>query len=507
MPSSRREFLQMMTAVGIGHVFGSQSRLCWGGEPDSGVSVAKWPDNPFLQGNYAPVHEEITAEQLKVIGKLPVELEGMFLRNGPNPQFPPKGKYHWFDGDGMVHGVHLRDGQASYRNRYVRTAGFEEERSAEKALWRGLLETPDLNRVLNGGELQKNAANTALVWHDGRLLALWEGGPPYELRLPGLETVGKFTYGDKLAHPFTAHPKIDPETGEMIFFGYQVMSPYLQHSVVAANGTLTHTTGIALPRPVMMHDFAITKNYSLFLDLPVTLSITRSMRGEPALKYEPDLNARVGVLPRYAKGEAIRWFEIEPCCVFHTLNAYEDGETVVLDACRFQSFPDLLADEATGDQLDPAGNYPLAPKLYRWTFDLSEGRVNEEPLDDRPVEFPRLNDRLLGRAARYGYTLSVESAGLAKYDMKLGTRTDHHHGRGRQGGEGVFVPKPDAASEDDGWLLTYVYDQAENRSELVVVDANDMQAAPVARVMIPARVPFGFHGVWVSGESMSNQVS
>lgn len=507
MPFSRRDFLQMMTAVGVGHVFGSHSRLCWGEETDGGLSVAEWPDNPFLQGNYAPVHEETTAERLKVIGKLPAGLEGMFVRNGPNPQFPPQGKYHWFDGDGMVHGVHLRDGQASYRNRYVRTAGFEAECSAGKALWRGLLETPDLNRVLEGGELQKNTANTALVWHDGQMLALWEGGPPYELRLPGLETVGKFTYGDKLTHPFTAHPKIDHETGEMIFFGYQVTSPYLQQSIVAADGTLTHTTGIELPRPVMMHDFAITKNYSLFLDLPVTLSIARSMRGEPALKYEPDLNARVGVLPRYGKSEEIRWFEVEPCCVFHTLNAFEVGEKVVLDACRMPTFPDLLAKEATGKAMDPASNYPVAPKLHRWTFDLSQGETVEESLDDRPVEFPRLNDRMLGQSARYGYTLSVESAGLAKYDLQRGTRSDHDHGQGREGGEGVFVPKPDATAEDDGWLLTYVYDQAENRSELVVVDAQDMTAPPVARVMIPTRIPFGFHGVWVSAESMSRQVS
>lgn len=503
MAPSRREFLQTLSAAGLAHVLASHHHLCRAEENPDDSSPQAWPDNPFLQGNYAPVHEEITAEQLKVIGELPKSLQGMFVRNGPNPQFPPKGNYHWFDGDGMLHGVLLRDGQASYRNRHVRTAGFEEERDAGKSLWGGLLDPPDMNRILAGQDPFKNTANTALVWHDGRMLALWEGGPPHEIRLPALETVGKYTYDGQLAHPFTAHPKLDPDSGEMIFFGYQVVAPYLQHSVVAADGTLSKTTAIDLPRSVMMHDFAVTKNYSVFMDLPVTLSVARSMRAQPMMKYKPEFVARVGILPRHGDGDSIRWFEIEPCYVFHTLNAYEEGQTVVLEACRFESFPDMLAG-GTSKSSDPlAGGGPEAPKLHRWKFDLNSGAVNESPLDDLSVEFPRVNDRLLGRSAQFGYAMTTEESGLVKYDLTKGTRETHAHGPGRDGGEGVFVSQPGSTSEDEGWLLTYVYDQAENRSELVVVDAQDMAGPPVARVLIPARIPFGFHGLWVGDDALT----
>jgi carotenoid cleavage dioxygenase len=506
MASSRRDFLQLAAAAGLGHLLIPHDRYCLGQEAGPPPPADDWPDNPFLRGNYAPVHEEVTVEQLKIIGQLPRALEGMYVRNGPNPQFPPKAKYHWFDGDGMLHGAHLQDGKASYRNRYVRTSGFDAERSAGKALWGGLLDRPDVGRLLKGEELFKNAANTSLVWHDGRLLALWEGGPPHEVRLPELKTVGRFDYDEKLKHPFTAHPKLDPETGEMIFFGYQPTLPYLSHSVVSADGTLAHTTGIKLPRPVMMHDFAVTRNYSLFLDLPMTLSVARSMRNEPAMAFEPDLGARVGILPRHADGDQIRWFDVGSCYVFHTLNAYEEGQSVVLEACRFQEFPDLLINDPSGSEATLGGSGgPDSPKLYRWRFDLTKGDVEETPLDDLPVEFPRVNDRLLGRPAQFGYAMSAAMGGLVKYDLKQGTRTGHDHGPGRLGGEGVFVPKPDAKHEDDGWLITYVYDQAQQHSELVVVDAREMNAPPRARVVIPARIPFGFHGVWVSADALSRQ--
>lgn len=196
-------------------------------------------DNPYLMGPYAPVDTEIDASDLEVIGEIPDDLNGLYVRNGPNPQHIPAGRYHWFDGDGMLHGVRIAGGKASYRNRYVRTKGFEIEREAGRALWTGLLEPP---RFDNPHGPFKNAANTALVWHDGRLLALWEGGEPHTIRVPGLETIGPYTYGGKLVSAFTAHPKVDEVTGEMMFFGYSmVQPPFVKYSVVSAAGELLRT--------------------------------------------------------------------------------------------------------------------------------------------------------------------------------------------------------------------------------------------------------------------------
>ncbi len=494
MRSNRRTFLKTASVVGAHALVGVES--AFGGEAKAG-------GNPFLEGNYAPVHEEITAERLEVVGSLPDGMNGMFVRNGPNPQFPPKGRYHWFDGDGMLHGVRVQDGRASYRNRYVRTRGWQEEHRAGKALWTGMSEPPDVVRMARGLPPFKNAANTALVWHAGKLLALWEGGEPYEVTVPDLGTVGPYSFEGALKHPFTAHPKVDPVTGEMRFFGYQVVGPALQYSVASPDGTILSTTPIELPRAVMMHDFAVTEQYSLFLDLPATFDLGRVLRGEPILKFEPDRGARIGVLPRLGKGTEVRWFETPACYVFHTLNAYEEDSTIVLIACRMNRFPDLLAMASPGAESDrqKRGEADVTT-FYRWRLNLADGSIREEPLDDVPTEFPRINEGLMGRKTRFGYALKGQGEGFVKYDLEKGTSEQHDHGSGRLGGEGVFVPRPGASAEDSGWIVTYVYDQANDRSEFVVVDAAEFEALPVARVLLPARVPFGFHGTWISGDKL-----
>ncbi len=475
MPFNRRTFLAASAAM-----FGLSNS-------------SRSSESPFLQGNYAPVREEITADQLEVIGKLPGELDGMFVRNGPNPQFPPKGAYHWFDGDGMLHGVRIRDGKASYRNRYVRTAGWLEEQKAGKALYTGLAEMPDLKRLALGQDTHKNAANTALAWHNGQLLALWEGGPPYAIRVPSLETVGKFTFDGKLKHACTAHPKIDPATGEFLFFGYQPVKPYVRYSVANAEGVLVRTTPIEIPRPVMMHDFAITARHSIFLDLPVAFDFTGLLRGEGPLSFQPKLGARLGVLPRH--GGEPRWFEIEPCYVFHVLNAYDDGDEVVLYACRMKQFPkEITPPEKLSEQDIKA----IGSMLHRWRLNLKAGTVKEDALDDLPADFPRVNETLTGRKTRYGYLTTLRWDALVKYDLETGKRERHELGKGRYAGEAVFVPR--GKDEDDGWLVTYVFDEATNKSEMLVVDARDFTAKPIARVLLPARVPFGFHGIWLPGK-------
>lgn len=330
------------------------------------------------------------------------------------------------------------------------------------------------------------------------MLALWEGGEPHAIELPNLDTAGSYNYGGKLASSFTAHPKVDPITGEMMFFGYSpVAPPYLHYGVVSAEGELLRTVPIELPIGVMMHDFAITENYSIFMDLPLTFSMQRAQRGEPLLMFESNRPSRFGIVPRHGDNSNIRWFETPACYIFHTLNAYENGDEVVLIACK----------RSVTNVLGMANNKNDEPRdishLHRWRFNLKNGAIKEEYLDDVASEFPRINEQLLGRNSRYGYTSrSAPSSmplfdGLIKYDLLNGSSQTHKFGRDRYGGEGVFVPRPNATTEDDGWLLTFVYDTVEETSELVVVSAKDMTAEPVARVIIPQRVPYGFHGIWV----------
>ncbi len=453
--------------------------------------------NPYLEGNFAPIQSEITAENLEVIGELPADLNGTFVRNGPNPQFPPKGRYHWFDGDGMLHGVEISNGKATYRNRYIQTRGWKIERDAGHAIWTGLLEPAKMDNPYGP---YKNVANTALVWHDNRLLALWEGGEPHSIKVPSLETVGSYTYGGNLKSPFTAHPKVDPVTGEMMFFGYSLAQPpYLQYSVVSPDGKLLRTVPIDLPVGVMMHDFAITENYTIFMDLPLTFRVERMQRGEPAFMFEKDTPSRFGILPRLGDNSSIRWFEAPACYVSHTLNAYEDGDEIVLIACRMQGTSVLAATEAVEDS-----NSDI-PFLHQWRFNLKTGAVVESSLDDVPGEFPRVNEQYLGRTTRYGYTAREAKSsillfdGLIKYDFVKGNSQTHEFGRGRYGGEAVFAPRKGATDEDDGWLMTFVYDEEKESSELVVVSGKDIAAEPVARIKIPQRVPYGFHGTWIDG--------
>ncbi len=494
MRFSRRHFLRSTASAGT-VVLGLREARAWFAEP--GEPVVSPPKSPFLAGNFGPVHEEITVDRLDVIGKLPAGLQGMFVRNGPNPQFAPLGNYHWFDGDGMLHGVRLADGSASYRNRYVQSEGWKEEREAGKALYGGLADPIDFKRILSGKPPFKNAANTALVWHDGRLLALWEGGPPTEVRVPELETVGLHTYNGKLRHAFTAHPKVDPITGEMLFFGYSALSPFVHYSIVNPAGQLASTTSIKIRRPVMMHDFAVTEHYSIFMDLPAEFHMEQSSTKGTTLRFDHEQGSRFGVVPRHGSNGDVRWFESPACFVFHTVNAYEDGDQVVLLACRMPDYPEML--QLKGPQqagtLDPLGSAGAA--LYRWRFNLKTGQTQEEPLDDVASELPRVDERRLGRRTRFAYTMDVRSGRLIKYDLERGSSCYHDFGAGRTGGEPVFVPRSASSAEDDGWLITYVFDAADQRSELVVIESQDFSAPPLARVKIPARIPVGFHGTWI----------
>lgn len=444
--------------------------------------------NPYLLGNYAPVRDERDDADLEVTGAIPLALHGLLLRNGPNPVVDPDpAMYHWFMGDSMLHGIELHDGSARYRNRFVRTP------SAAAALGET---APGKSSDVDGLE---GKASTALVHHAGRILALYEPSLPTEVG-PDLSTVGAYDFDGALTKPFTAHPKVDPITGEMMFFGYDVFGPpYLRYHVVDAAGRLVKTEPITLPTGVMMHDFAITSTRSVFMDLPVVFDLTLLGAQPFPFAWRPDNGARVGVMPRSGTDMDVVWCDVEPCFVFHPLNAYDDADgNVVLDVCRY---PEMFVTQKTG----PGAT--TAPRLERWVVDPKRARVTVEILDDAGQELPRIDERQTGRVHRYGYAMEVTAEwavqnGLRKHDLVGGKTERHDCGPGRAAGEPIFVPAAPDSGEDEGWVLSVVYDAATDSSDVIVIDATDFTASPLATIHLPRRVPFGFHGIWVPGASL-----
>jgi carotenoid cleavage oxygenase len=442
-------------------------------------------ENRYLVGNFAPVKDELTVTYLPVDGGIPKELNGALLRNGPNPIAPDPAAYHWFSGDGMLHAIELRDGKAvSYRNRWVRT---------DQAI--SLLgENPIPGQPDDVFPVGSSAANTHVVSHAGKIFALVEVCLPTQVR-PDLSTVGRYDFGGKLRSPMTAHPKMDPVSGEMLFFGYDIFGPpWLRYHVVNADGELVRSEDIDIKGPSMVHDFAITERHVVFLDLPVVFDFDLVGKRPFPAQWKPDYGARVGVMPRDGGNADVRWFDVELCYVFHPLNAYDDNGKVVIDVARHPKMFDK----------DIYGPAELPPTLDRWTIDQAAGKVIEERLDERPQEFPRVDDRVVGRRHRYGYTTHVGRdedwiafGQLLKHDLRAGTVEARTLGPGTHASEGVFVAASNDAAEDEGWVLTVVYDEGRNTSDLVVLDATDFTGSPVATVHLPQRVPFGFHGTWV----------
>lgn len=428
--------------------------------------------NFHSRGNYAPVLKELSEMDLAIEGSVPEDLRGRYLRNGPNP-VSGEAKF-WFSGEGMLHAVDLSAPTAAYRNRWVRTPWFADS-SLPKCDPSGV---PDLRRSL---------ANTNVVQFAGRTLALEENSLPFEVDRE-LNTRGEWDFGGALQTPMSAHPKLCPLTGEMHFVGYTATEPYLWYHVADAAGTLVHTTAVPLPGPTMIHDVGITENDVVLLDLPVVME--RMARRQPSFAWSDTYGARIGLLPRGTDGAATQWFEIEPCYIFHVVNCWQrpDG-TVVVDAARY---PELWR----------AGSDRFAPPSVLWRYELDRltGTVRETQLDDLTVEFPRIDERLLGSRARWGYVVGTEGkmpSSIVRYDLDGSQSVHHRFVPGRVPGEPLVVPRGPDAAEDDAWLLTLVYDASSDRSDLVVLAADDLEAAPVATVHLPSRVPFGFHGSWI----------
>lgn len=430
--------------------------------------------------NYAPVPTECDAEDLPVIGELPRELNGTLFRNGPNPQFP--NGHHWFFGDGMVHAFTLREGRAGYRNRWVRTPKFLAERQAGHAL---------------DGRFAGGVANTNILIHAGRLLALEEADPPIEIDPATLETRAARDLGG--AGPVTAHPKIDPETGALRFFGYAAggpFSPVIRFGSVDRDGRAGAMETFEAPYCSMVHDFIVTEHYVVFPILPLAGSLSRAMRGELPWAWEPELGAHLGVMRLDSGVRTLHWFRAETGYVFHVMNAWEEDGRILADVMRYEEPP--LFPRADGTPTDPARARAV---LTRWTVDPNGGTdaFTSQTLDDLAGEFPRVDDRRAGRAYRHGWFAGARGEELdtiAHLDRATGRRTLLELPPGDVTSEPVFAARAPDAPEGDGWVLAVVWRGAEARSELLVLRADAIEVGPVATIRLPQRVPFGFHGNW-----------
>ncbi|MEO8362974.1 MAG: carotenoid oxygenase family protein [Ilumatobacteraceae bacterium] len=440
--------------------------------------------NPYLNGNLAPVDKETTAFDLAVTGHIPTELNGRYLRNGPNPMSDiDPDNHHWFIGDGMVHGIRLRDGKAEwYRNRWVRSA------SVAKALGEPV---PPSDWPEGHADF---AANTNVIGHAGKTFACVEGGsPPVELGFE-LDTIRSSNFGGTLPQSFSAHPKRDPHTGELHTMAYWWgWGNQVQYLIVDAGGKVRRTVDIPLPGSPMLHDIAFTEKYVLIFDLPCVFNLELAMGGERfPYRWDNAYQARIGILPREGNASDITWCEIDPCYIFHPMNAYDavDG-TIVLNAVRHHKMFDS----------ETRGPNEGAPTLDSWILDPASGTARHQRLDDRPMEFPRIDERLIGRKNRFGYGACIGDDFvqdvLVKHDLKSATSEVRGDGKNFGYGEPVFVPRSASASEDDGWVMALRHNLDTNLSELAILDSQAFTDAPVAVVHLPARVPNGFHGNWI----------
>ena len=469
--------------------------------------------NPYLEGPHGPTRDEIDAFDLDVIGDVPKDLDGIYLRNGPNQRVDPIGVHHWFDGDGMLHGVTIADGKISYRNRWIRTEGLQAEEQAGHTIWPGIIDKPDrsLPQAWGSDRNLKDASNTDVVFHNGKAITtFYQCGDPYAVDPRTLETTGVLEVCDGGLRSMSAHNMVDEQTGEMMFFDYATRPPFMTYGVVDANGHLSNHTEIELPGARLPHTLAITRNYTILMDLPLFWDPELLKQDAHKVQFHPDLPSRFGVIPRHGSGSEIRWFEAEPTYIYHIVNAWEDGDRIVLDGCKL-GHPEPTQD----DRRRYAGPYAslmawmkLDASYHRWIFDLRTGACSEQRINDLISEFPMINSSLNGERTRYSYHVSFADAdtvlfdGLVKYDSESGAVSRYKFPAGHFGSEAPFAPQTNGAAEDDGYVVTFVSIPAEQRAELQVFDARNIEHGPLCRALIPNHIASGFHSCWIAGDRL-----
>lgn len=465
-------------------------------------------DNPFLKGPFAPIQMECDAPDLYIEGEMPKDLYGTFYRCGPNPQFSPRSKDHLlFSGDGMVHAFHIENGKVRYNNRWVKTAKWKIEHRLGRNVVNPLnpfdCEPEFSDFILTDKD---GLANTSPIWHGGKLLITEEAHLPIVVNPHTLETEGPWDFYGKCRTAMTAHPKIDPRTGEMFTFAYMsdsAFSPDISVYTVNKEGVLTDSVRIETPYPAMLHDFLVTENYIMIPVMPLTGSLDRAMHGLPPIAWEADKPTVIGLLPRKNAGGAdIRWVEADTMFMFHVMNGFEKDGDLICDVCQFDQAPLFPLPDGTPGKM-------LEAKLHRWSIDLndSSARLKSERIIDCEAEFPQVDPRFLMRDYRYGIFLTPQDPGVpeafynavCRYDHQTGEIEQYNFGAGRITTEAIFVPRSNTSEEGDGYIMSVVFNPDTQTSELDIFDSQCLSDGPVAVAKLSHRVPIGFHGSWRPG--------
>lgn len=478
-------------------------------------------DNPWLRGAWRPQGREyeVSGDELQIYGKVPEDLAGIYVRNTHNNATNPLGIYHPYDGDGMLHAVRFREGRVEYRNSFVRTTGFLAEQGAKKALWPGILQPQEYTRRGWGsmGAMKDNAGTDVLA-HAGKLLAtMSQGSEPWNLSPETLETYGpNKNWAHLVPEGVASHYKVDQDTGEMIFFNFSEKPPYFNYGVVNKEDKLVHYVPIELPGPRWPHDIGMTKNYSIIHDLPYFFDPELLKKGVRKGAFHPEIPARFGVIPRHGTTKDVKWFEAESCFILHLSNCYEVGDWVVQEGCRMQH----LVKPPVGVETDKEAMYERirrnlnitksAPIMYRWMFNMVTGEVKEEALDDEATEFPVVSNDFVGVKNRYAYNAVFAPnewhlRGLKKYDLEKQRSDVYEFGEDRWGSEPAIARRLGAESEDDGYVITFITDMKQDRSECVVYRADAMEEGPICTIVLPERISVGTHACWVEEDRIHGE--
>lgn len=473
-------------------------------------------DHPYLHGTFAPIAHEADGEDLEVIGELPSDLHGAYFLNGPNQRFKPEFRYHYYDGDGFLRGIFFRDGKAQFKSRWVHSMAYDVESQEGRNIWPGLAGPYDFS--LPGSPIKDNS-NTDVIFYNGKLLTLWYmAGVPYVIDPETMETKGAEDFGGQLTHSLSAHSKVDPATGELLYFTYGDEPPYMRYGIADPAGNLVHEVPIDIPGPRSPHDLGVTENYVILHDLPLFHDVELLKRhNRRVLNFHRDLPARFGILPRRGAADEIKWFDADPCYILHIVNSWEEGDWVIMDGCR-QPHPEIELDPVDGPLGAMMAYRRRVHVLHRWRFNMVTGETREEQLDDLNTEFPMANPLYLGRKSRFSFNqyLPLPREGslsgrcqtfdaLCKYDTEAGTMQRYDYGDAVYGNEAPMAPRRGATAddpEDDGYVVTFTVDRKDWKSECLVFDARDVAMGPIARIKLPQRVPTGFHSTWVSGEDL-----
>jgi len=469
-------------------------------------------DHPYLQRAWTPLHEEVNATDMRVLeGHIPTDIDGVYLRNTQNPLYQSIGRYHPFDGDGMIHMIAFREGKATYRNRFVSTKGLRAEIEADRRLWAGLMEDPTLSTRPGWGAHGsiKDASSTDVVVHAGKALTTYyQCGEGYRMDPLTLQQQGIAPWSP--LDGISAHAKVDEATGELLFFNYSKHAPYMHYGVVDRHDTLVHYVPIPLPGPRLPHDMCFTEHFAILNDFPLFWDPELLKQGKHVVKFHPDMPSRFAIIPRRGQAQDIRWFDAAPTFVLHWLNAYEEGDEIVLDG-YFEEEPEPKnfegAPKGYERMMSYLDQYKMKTRLHRWRFSLATGKTTEQRLDERTLEFGMFNQRYAGKPYRYAYS-SVQVPGwflfhgYVKHDLRTGESWEIRLPEGQFASEAPFAPRIDAKDEDDGYLVTFITNENTQKSEALLIDCKRFADGPVCRIELPHKLCSGTHSCWANGADM-----